>query len=143
MSDSATPWTSAHQAPPSTGFSRQEYWSGVPLPSPNNDISCGKKIKHTGRLNYVFICIKNVRWPFQSKQVTQIRSFYGCIVYMWRVFFIHSSVDGHFGCFRVLAIVNTAAISIVFWNDGCCIFSFLKALHIVLHSGYIMSYRVK
>ena len=28
----ATPWTAAHQAPPSTGFSRQEYWSGVPLP---------------------------------------------------------------------------------------------------------------
>ena len=29
-----TPWTIAHQAPSSTGFSRQEYWSGVPLPSP-------------------------------------------------------------------------------------------------------------
>ena len=29
-----TPWTVAHQAPPSMGFSRQEYWSGVPLPSP-------------------------------------------------------------------------------------------------------------
>ena len=27
----ATPWTAAHQAPPSTGFSRQEYWSGVPV----------------------------------------------------------------------------------------------------------------
>ena len=30
-----TPWTAAHQAPPSMRFSRQEYWSGVPLPSPN------------------------------------------------------------------------------------------------------------
>ena len=30
----ATPWTAAHQAPPSMGFSRQEYWSGVTLPSP-------------------------------------------------------------------------------------------------------------
>ena len=30
----ATPWTGAYQAPPSMGFSRQEYWSGVPLPSP-------------------------------------------------------------------------------------------------------------
>jgi len=30
----ATPWTAAHRAPPSMGFSRQEYWSGVPLPSP-------------------------------------------------------------------------------------------------------------
>ena len=29
-------WTAAHQTPPSMGFSRQEYWSGVPLPSPKN-----------------------------------------------------------------------------------------------------------
>ena len=29
----ATPWTAAYQAPPSLGFSRQEYWGGVPLPS--------------------------------------------------------------------------------------------------------------
>ena len=29
----ATPWAAAHQAPPSMGLSRQEYWSGVPLPS--------------------------------------------------------------------------------------------------------------
>ena len=31
---SATPWTEAYQAPPFMGFSRQEYWSGLPLPSP-------------------------------------------------------------------------------------------------------------
>ena len=31
----ATPWTAAHQAPLSAGFSRQKYWSGVTLPSPN------------------------------------------------------------------------------------------------------------
>ena len=30
----AAPWTVAHQAPLSTGFSRQGYWSGVPLPTP-------------------------------------------------------------------------------------------------------------
>ena len=30
----ATPWAATHPAPPSMGFSRQEYWSGVPLPSP-------------------------------------------------------------------------------------------------------------
>ena len=34
----ATPWTAAHQAPLSMGFSRQEYWSGVPLPSPKDRI---------------------------------------------------------------------------------------------------------
>ena len=31
----ATPWTAAHLAAPSMGFSRQEYWSGLPLPSPS------------------------------------------------------------------------------------------------------------
>ena len=30
----ATPWTAAHQAPPSMGFSRQEYWNGFPFSSP-------------------------------------------------------------------------------------------------------------
>ena len=33
----AIPWTAAHQAPLSTGFSRQEYWSGLPLPSPKRN----------------------------------------------------------------------------------------------------------
>ena len=35
-SDSATPWTVACQAPLSMGFSRQEYWSGLPFPSPGD-----------------------------------------------------------------------------------------------------------
>ena len=34
----ATPWAAAYQAPPSMGFSRQEYWSGVPLPSPHLNV---------------------------------------------------------------------------------------------------------
>ena len=36
MSDSAIPWTVAHQALLSMGFSRQEYWSGLPFPSPGD-----------------------------------------------------------------------------------------------------------
>ena len=36
MSDSATPWTIAYQAPLSMGFSRQEYWSGRPCPPPGD-----------------------------------------------------------------------------------------------------------
>ena len=32
----ATPWTVAYQAPPSMEFSRQEYWSGLPFPSPRD-----------------------------------------------------------------------------------------------------------
>ena len=44
----ATPWTAAHQGPPSVGFSRQEYWSRVPLPSPCfNYRDCFKKLKYS------------------------------------------------------------------------------------------------
>ena len=38
-----TPWTVAYQVPPSTGFSRKEYWSGLPFPSPNRILGSNKK----------------------------------------------------------------------------------------------------
>ena len=38
----ATPWTAPYQDPPSMGFSRQEYWSGLPLPSPLSRWATGK-----------------------------------------------------------------------------------------------------
>ena len=37
----ATPWIAAYQAPPSMGFSRQKYWSRVPLPSPSYELALG------------------------------------------------------------------------------------------------------
>ena len=43
----ATPWIAAYQAPPSMGFSRQEYWSRVPLPSPNVEHYSAIKEQHT------------------------------------------------------------------------------------------------
>ena len=53
----ATTWTAAHQAPPSIGFSRQEYWSGVPLPSPILMYS----------MIYIHLCIYHPMKLFQSR----------------------------------------------------------------------------
>ena len=49
----ATPWTAAYQAPPSMGFSRQEYWSGVSLPSPLLPTSC---VNLSKLLNLLVLC---------------------------------------------------------------------------------------
>ena len=46
MSDFTTPWTAAYQVPPSMGSSRQEYWSGLLLPSPDKPIKHIKKQRH-------------------------------------------------------------------------------------------------
>ena len=50
----ATPWTVAHQAPLSMGFSRQEYWSGLPFPTPGYLPDAGMELKSPALAGRVF-----------------------------------------------------------------------------------------
>ena len=56
----ATPWIAAHQAPPPMGFSRQEYWSGVPLPSPKDKLE--KQIYYSVKLKRQIIQCISKTW---------------------------------------------------------------------------------
>ena len=61
----ATPWTAAYQAPRSMGFSRQEYWSGVPLPSPIRSMNQDKLEvvkQEMARVNVDILGIRELKW---------------------------------------------------------------------------------
>ena len=59
----ATPWTSVYQAPPPMGSSRQEYWSGVPLPSPKPTIR-SDQISHS--------VVSDSLRPHESHQISKL-----------------------------------------------------------------------
>ena len=64
-----TPWTAAYQAPPAMGFSRQEYWSGVPLPSPIRRPGV-RKTKGTGEKKKTLSILRiKKEWREQSSEV--------------------------------------------------------------------------
>ena len=60
----ATPWTAAYQAPPSMGFSSQEYWSGMSLPSPFHKRSVCNCVVVWTCFGIAFLWHWNENWPF-------------------------------------------------------------------------------
>ena len=62
----ATPWTAVHQAPPSMGFSRQEYWSGVPLPSPSKALKTSITKDCCGHIKKYADALKTPAWTEQD-----------------------------------------------------------------------------
>ena len=70
----ATPWTAAYQAPLSMGFSRQEYWSGLPSPSPTVEYYLAIKMK--------YCCLWQMDGPMQSEILEKDRL---CVMYVWNL----------------------------------------------------------
>ena len=60
----ATPWTAAYQAPPPMGFSRQEYWSGLPLPFPYDYMVPANFTAHALIQRHCPDCQLIIRWLY-------------------------------------------------------------------------------
>ena len=69
------PWTSAYQAPLSMGFSRQKYWSGVPLPS----------LRHTSDIN--------IRYLVLTLEISNLIS--QIVINMWTKCYVNTNEGGH------------------------------------------------
>ena len=102
MSDSATPWTVAYQAPWSMGFTRQEYWSGLPFPPPgdlpNPGIEPGSPALQTDALLSEPLGKPTILLQLQKK----------CLYVPVPLFLKLTSLRGHSGCWAPLAPVTAA-----------------------------------
>ena len=111
-----TPWTAAHQAPLSMGFSRQEYWSGLPFPSPrdlpNPGIEPGSPALQADTLPS--------EPPGKSRllQIAGLPFFHGQVTFLIYVYYsllCHSYINKHLGvsmswllCFSCLCILESS-----------------------------------
>ena len=82
----ATPWTAAYQAPPSMGFSRQEYWSGVPLPSPKEYTKYSKITSHSKATLENEIILPRAYWKTLQCYTERTHSHQFAYVQVWDFF---------------------------------------------------------
>ena len=104
-----TPWTEAHQAPPSIGFPRQEYWSGVPLPSPRD-----RALRFKSRC-----CTSSCVSSYSSLC-------YSFSIHFLELFWVHELTFSKWPQLHVLlskyyiSICQIKILSIISWNTGAC-----------------------
>ena len=81
----ATPWTAAHQAPPSMGFSRRKYWSGAPLPSPQTSLDLPSSSQLPSSLYFSpcpFLCLPHAsQMALPSFLLPTATLFHSCVFY--------------------------------------------------------------
>ena len=128
----ATPWTAAYQPPPSMGFSRQEYWSGVPLPSPEY-------------IHNYFIKINLCKWYHSVKQITKAFNKYIPITvapWLCNTLFLRWL---YFSASRILSLTAWPALAIGMWADitsnqsfKCTCVDWLAALDILPFYNFTM-----
>ena len=119
-----TPRTAAYQAPPSMGFSRQEYWSGVPLPSPKCMLSVLKKKK---------------RWQFKTWMLASVRGsqlFLNSIIQEYVKSFIQKILHSSASC-PVMGTREIAFCSIIYNYSSLLSLYYLLVLCQALHVYYL------
>ena len=89
---SATPWTAAFQFPPSMGFSRQEYWNGVPLPSPPPMATQG--LFPLGFTGLISLHSKRLSRAFANTTVQKQHHFFSAQLSLWSKPHIHTWLLG-------------------------------------------------
>ena len=89
----ATPWSAAYQAPPSMEFSRQEYWSGVPLPSP---LYIFKLLPC-----FAFYILNVMSSPCLPSMTSQVFVVFVCLLLLFFLFFVDNQIIIHFNQFII------------------------------------------
>lgn len=79
------------------------------------DSTCDRQITQGLSFSDLVHLARRPQGPFTLLQMTRFHSFLqldNIPLYIYRIFFIHSSISGHLGCFHVLAAVNNAAVTV-------------------------------
>ena len=115
-----TPWTAAYQAPPSMGFSRQEYWSGVPLPSPRTTNIMLNYCVDGGYLILFWFQMKSFQY-FTIKYMLWTILFVNGLYHIKEFFFYFSSLQKKLFYHDQCRIFSKPLLFCVYW-DTCIIF---------------------